>query len=600
MVHFSGHARAFLLAIGFLFVGLTRGQADSLGISVSTSNNPGVGTPVTCPLQLPAAVELALPSTIIDFFDCRFSVAGAGTFEVYGSIFAKNVPVGANGFNSSLGFNATVVADTIVPGNVFVTVTAKQSYAIPGLIASVVSNTQVDGACNTSMGSIDALFFDTNKLPIMNPGNGTPSFPCPTITAAQTTGANAMNGLLMLNNVGSVLFPVGSKTGAAMTLEMQQIAFEPTGGPTFAFNPPPPVPSATCTLPLPGQCPDLMNEFIPPPDPSNGYVIVYAGDVRSAIDINSMINDPTVNAFAYQFPFRSTASMSLDNTGDTEVAFSGPALSSNDIYCYNGPLTCNNNPHFGVNALAQSCTAVTCPTLRVLAQYWTNDPATLLPSVNLDGPGLTGQTVSFLTIFTNVTSDGNTVGQWFTKPYTTDALPTVCLDNDTAGAETLSNAGFLLAPAAILQSMNFGNEPPPGQPGSPFVNLPNLDGLALASGGRFCFTPNINPDIAVTTGNVAGQGVVTVAVNLGNPGGLDASNVTISSIKPVAPATYTGPALPVTVGSITAGTTVSQNIQINTAGMASGSLARFQISGSFQDGAGHNFQFSSVRGVKVP
>jgi hypothetical protein len=192
------------------------------------------------------------------------------------------------------------------------------------------------------------------------------------------------------------------------------------------------------------------------------------------------------------------------------------------------------------------------------------------------------------------------VGQWFLKPYTTNAAPLLCVANNTAVGETLSNAGFLVGPTAILQSMNFGNEPPPGTSGSTFINLPSLNGLFLASGGSICFTVPVKGDIAVTTGNPAGQGVLTVGVNLNNSGATDASNVTISSIRPILPATYIGPALPVTVGNITPGTTVSQNIQINVAGLASGSIARFQVNGSFQDSSGNNFEYSSVRGVQVP
>jgi len=381
---------------------------------------------------------------------------------------------------------------------------------------------------------------------------------------------------------------------------MQQITYNVGGGPGFPFLPPPPVPSTVCALPAPGICADFMNQFVPPPDPSTGFAMVYAGDIRNLLAIGNMGYDATINPFAYQFPNQSFAFTSLDSNGNTVVTFGGPPLTGNETYCYNGPTTCNQNPHFGVDAVAQSCTGATCPTLRMLSQYWTNTPNISLPSLSVEGPGLTGPTVNFVTIFAEVSAGGNVVGQWFTKPYSTNAAPQLCLTNQTASGETLSNVGFLVKPIAVLQAMNFGQEPPPGQPGSPFINVPGLNGLFLPSGGIVCFTAGIKPDFAVTTGSPTGQGVLTIPVNLNNTGGVDASRVTITSIRPILPATYTGPALPVAVGSITAGATVSSTIQINTGGLASGSIARFQINGAFQDSAGNNFQYSSVRGVKVP
>jgi hypothetical protein len=56
----------------------------------------------------------------------------------------------------------------------------------------------------------------------------------------------------------------------------------------------------------------------------------------------------------------------------------------------------------------------------------------------------------------------------------------------------------------------------------------------------------------------------------------------------------------VTVGNIAPGTTVSQNLQIDVTGFKSGSVAHVQINGSYQDGAGNNYQYSLVRGVKLP
>ncbi len=592
-----------LLIMAILLVGLTSARADSLAISFSSSTNPNTGTPVNCPLMLPSATVLPQVASIASFFNCTFAIPNAGTFQVYGTISARNQGGGGAGFSSSLGINATVVALSPVSASVFVTVSGSQSYTIPAPVSTVLSVMRVDGTCNnplnTPVPSVAALFFFVDGA--SNQITPPPSYPCPTITVVPPNpgggpGNNA--NFITLSQAGSVLFLPVSPTGDAVTLEMQQVAFPPTGGPGIPFNPPPPPNPPVCA---PGrQCNDLMNEFVPPPDPATGFVIAYVGDVRSLINIGSMQNDPTINPFSFQHPFESNATMSLDTAGNTEVLFSGPALTGTETYCYNGPSTCNNNPHFGVNAFASACPNQTCPTLMMLGQFWTNAPGNPFPGLSLAGPGLTGAGISYVTLFADVTSGGNTVGQWLEKPYSTDATPQLCFSNNTAQGETLSNVGFLVTPVAILQSMNYGKQTPPGQSGSPFTGLPSLNGRTLASGGSFCFTVPIKPDISVTNGDPSGQGTVTVLVNLNNTGGTDASNVRITSIKPVSPATYAGPVLPLLVGKITAGSTYSQSIPINVSGMASGSIAHFQVNGSYQDSSGNNYQFSSVRGVKVP
>jgi hypothetical protein len=109
------------------------------------------------------------------------------------------------------------------------------------------------------------------------------------------------------------------------------------------------------------------------------------------------------------------------------------------------------------------------------------------------------------------------------------------------------------------------------------------------------------PDISVTSGSSTVNGTtVTIPLKLSNTGGTNANNVIISGVTPVSPATYIGPAIPVTVGNIAPGTTVSQNLQIDVTGFKSGSVAHVQINGSYQDGGGNNYQYSLVRGVKLP
>jgi class 3 adenylate cyclase len=42
------------------------------------------------------------------------------------------------------------------------------------------------------------------------------------------------------------------------------------------------------------------------------------------------------------------------------------------------------------------------------------------------------------------------------------------------------------------------------------------------------------------------------------------------------------------------------DVQINVSGLKAGAVAHLQVNGSYQDAAGNNYQFSSVRGVKLP
>ena len=122
----------------------------------------------------------------------------------------------------------------------------------------------------------------------------------------------------------------------------------------------------------------------------------------------------------------------------------------------------------------------------------------------------------------------------------------------------------------------------------------------LSRQGTACFTPPLKPNISVTRGNLSGQGMVTVPLIVNNTGDVDARNVTITSITPTSPATYAGPTLPLTIGTITPGTNGSTSIQLNVSVMAPGSVARFQINGSYQDSDGNDHQFSSPGDFRVP
>jgi hypothetical protein len=466
-------------------------------------------------------------------------------------------------------------------------------------------NVRVDGAYNNSLDFVDALkVFNGSPPNAIGFPIGNPSNPCGptnrfTIAPPGLSNPNPNNGILRLQQVGSVIFPAGTTGGDAVTLQMQQVAFNSSGGgAAFPFGSP--------TIPaVKFSTADGENEWVPLPDPADAFVMVFAGDIRDAIDTYTTATSPEVNAFAFRFgSLFANATFTLDASGNTVVTFSGvvPGLfiTSSDSFCYGGPgAPCNNFPHFGVAAVAKNCITTACTTLKMLEQHWSNEPNKLFPGITVSSPAVTGSAGSFATAFAEVTTGANTVGQWFQVPSATKAAPLMTFCNNTAAAETLSNAGFALSATTILQTMNFGKMSPPGTPGSIFTDLTTLNGVSLPSGG--CITFNPEPDIAVATGVPTKQGTgVLVGVILNNTGASGAKNVVISSINPIPPSTYIGPALPLTAGNIAAGGAASQNIKIDTTGVPSGSVARFRINGSFEDGTGNNFQFSAVRGVKVP
>jgi len=547
-----------------------------------------------------------------DFFDCDVSFPGQGAFEVYGSISASNRGIGATGFTSILTITATIVAQGAVnPAGTPVFVDVKQLYTS---IASsmVTSNLRVDGACNNLRDSAAGIAFFINggpgpggpSNPVINPATTPPGplFPCSpasVFTAGSSFAVAPGQPFLSLEQVGSLIFPASTVGGDAVTLQLQQVAFNPTG----AAPPPPLVPPSIPAVKF--STADGMNEWVPLPDPADAFVMVFAGDIRNAIDQYTTATSPTVNAFAYRFgSLFADAKVTLDTSGNTVITFSGsiPGLfiTSSDSFCYGGPgVPCNNLPHFGVAAFANNCITSTCTTLKMLKQYWSDNTSNLFPGLTVTSPAVTGSAGSFATVFAGVTTGGNTAGQWFQAPSATKTAPMLTFCNNTAAGETLSNVGFALSATTILQTMNFGKLSPPGTAGSIFTDLTALNGLFLPSRG--CITFNPEPDIAVTTGVPTKQGTgLLVPVNLNNTGASGANNVVIGSIKPISPSTYIGPAIPLTLGNIAAAANASQNINIDTTGLSSGSLARFQINGSFQDGAGNNFQFSAVRAVRVP
>jgi hypothetical protein len=126
--------------------------------------------------------------------------------------------------------------------------------------------------------------------------------------------------------------------------------------------------------------------------------------------------------------------------------------------------------------------------------------------------------IDWIVFFTKVTDPGPTVGMWSEEPFDGSTAPTVTLTNDMAGSDTLSGAGYYISESYIpLDQLNFGSNPPPDYPGSPFIPRPSLDGQTLSagdeiggSGGSITFSVP-EPSSIITLGT----GLFSVAAYLG-------------------------------------------------------------------------------------
>lgn len=241
-----------------------------------------------------------------------------------------------------------------------------------------------------------------------------------------------------------------------------------------------------------------------------------------------MANDPGTNPFEYAIQAgnpsspnynplfvafaggTTTVSATVNNDGNTVVSFSGTEAdgitpitfnsSFNGLFLYS-PHDHNGLPHAGLDGSKSAPVTGGGPALHILSQGWStgsssiSNPAPSL-TVNVVNPPMSGA-VHYAVLFADVTSGGQTVGQWFELPYTASTSPQLTLSNYTASTETLSDVGFMLSPTLIpLDQLNFGLLPPPGTSGSPFTPLPQYDGSSL-NGGDGIGTPGDNP---ITTG----------------------------------------------------------------------------------------------------
>jgi hypothetical protein len=219
---------------------------------------------------------------------------------------------------------------------------------------------------------------------------------------------------------------------------------------------------------------------------ANTYTIVVKGNVTGDLNLSAIQNDATLNPFYYvnqnYFGGSGTTSVmaSLNGGGNTVVTFTGsnPILSS-----YSFP-TGNGKPNFGLSGAVGAPVSGGGPTIDILSHAWSNNmTSTSLPAVTVSSPPTSPGSVKYITLFAQVTSNGQNVDQWFEVPYAAGTSPKLTLTNYTGSSETLSNVGFQLSPTLIpLDNLNYNDYPPPGSPNSPFTPLPSADGQSLSGG----------------------------------------------------------------------------------------------------------------------
>ena len=233
---------------------------------------------------------------------------------------------------------------------------------------------------------------------------------------------------------------------------------------------------------------EFLDWFVPAPTlagGANSYSMTLQGNLLSSINTTETQNDPTLNPFRYvnQNIFGGSGTTSVTamlSGGNTVVNFTGsnPVMSSYTFGSGNGL------PNVGIDGSVGSSVSGGGPALKLLSQSWSNGSMTTqLPTLTGSVPGTLGSNVKYVSIFANVTSNGQTVGEWFELPYTSGTAPQFTVTNFTGSNETLSNVGFQLSPTLIpLDNLNFGTDPPPGSPGSTYMPLPSFDGTSLSPG----------------------------------------------------------------------------------------------------------------------
>ena len=231
---------------------------------------------------------------------------------------------------------------------------------------------------------------------------------------------------------------------------------------------------------------EAWNSFIPVPTGSwNDLEVTFAGNQTGIISSQT---------YAGTNPFLSgTLATTYDsNTNVTTVEYAGSMGTYGNQNTWANYDSSNNTAHFGlINNLSS-------PTwLAPTSITWTNstNSTTLaLPAPPQVVPGwvvpTAGTSTQNLVLFLGSTDPGTKIGQWYEVPFSTGTPLPLTLSNYGTGTDTFGNYGYFISPSYIpLDMLNFGSEPPPGQPGSPFTTLPNPAQLGPGQSETISGTP---------------------------------------------------------------------------------------------------------------
>ncbi len=218
---------------------------------------------------------------------------------------------------------------------------------------------------------------------------------------------------------------------------------------------------------------ECWNSFIPVPTGSwNDLEVTFAGNQTGTISSQS---------YSGTNPFVSgTLSSTYDaGTNVTTVTYAGSMGTYGNSGTWANYAVINGvaTSHFGlINALSNNTW------LAPTSLTWTNStnsttsalpaPPQIMPTWSTPGSGTSTQN---LVLFLGSTDPGTSIGQWYEMPYLTGtpSLP-VTVTNDGAGTDTFPDCGYFISDTQIpLDSLNYNDYPPPGQPGSPFTPLPD-------------------------------------------------------------------------------------------------------------------------------
>jgi PEP-CTERM motif len=223
---------------------------------------------------------------------------------------------------------------------------------------------------------------------------------------------------------------------------------------------------------VPGRAKAQVEEsswWVPfPPSPCDNFLITYSG--------NQTANIPTQNASDQSSdPFVSPNPIQVSyNAGNntTTVDYSGataPPVNPNNVPPGNGAVA-----HFGLDNGVEGA-----GNLQPVSEEWLNMSTSYtfsLPVIEMIPTYIPppSPTLVYMTIYDQYTSGGQTSGGWFEVPINPSGpLPGVTIVNPNSTPLTLGDLGYMITPTEIpLDQLNFGLEPPVGQPGSNFMPLP--------------------------------------------------------------------------------------------------------------------------------